>query len=91
MAIFDIFKKRTPDEEFRKKVREAFEESVRDVKGKLNGDPLFDGMMIKASIGCMRKALIDAPELNILGIIQDWDPMQIIDEECKRVLHKYLE
>lgn len=89
-GLFNLFKKKSPREVFRKKVRDAFEESVKYVRSQLTGESFIDGMLVQASIGNMRKALLDAPELQILGLTQDWIPEEIIDEECSRVLSKYL-
>lgn len=91
MGLFSIFKKKSPEEVFRKKVRKAFESSVKDAKSQLMGDPMFDGMIVQAAIGTMRQSLLNVPELQILGLTQSWSPEMIIDEECKRVLAKYLE
>lgn len=55
------------------------------------GDPMFDGMIVQAAIGTMRQSLLNVPELQILGLTQSWSPEMIIDEECNRVLAKYLE
>ena len=90
MGLFNLFKKKSPEEVFRKKVRAAFEESVKDVRSQLTGESFFDGMLVYAAIGNMRKALLDVPELQFLGLTQDWMPEEIIDEECNRVLSKYL-
>ena len=90
MSIFNLFRKKSTEEVFREKVRDAFEESVRDAKKHLNGNMLFDGMILQASIGTMRQSLLDSPELQILGLSQNWSPEIIIDEECKRVMNKYL-
>lgn len=91
MRLFNIFKKKSTEEMFREKIRNAFENSVRDTKKHLNGDMLFDGLMVQAAIGNMRKALLEAPEIQILGLSQNWSPEKIIDEECQRVMSKYLE
>lgn len=91
MRLFNIFKKKSTEEVFRKKVRNAFESSVQDTMKHLNGNMLFDGLMVQAAIGNMRKALLESPELQILGLSQNWSPEEIIDEECRRVMSKYLE
>ena len=88
--MFDLFKKKSTKDLFRLKVRNAFEESVKDVSKHLNGDLLFDGLMVQAAIGNVRKALLEAPEIHILGLYQDWIPEEIIDEECGRAMDKYL-
>lgn len=89
--VFNLFKKKKAEDVFRKKVSDAFEESVRITEKKLTGNPMFDGMMVQAAIGSTRKFLIESPELQVLGMMADWIPEQIIDEECKRVMQKYLE
>lgn len=91
MGIFNIFKKKSTEEIFRSKVREAFENSVQNAMKHLNGDMLFDGMMIQVAIGSMRKALLESPELQIFGLSQNWNPEEIIDEEFRRAMSKYLE
>lgn len=90
MGLLDLFKKEKPEDVFRKKVRDAFEESVKDTKNQLMGEPMLDGMLIQAAIGTMRLSLLEAPELQALGLMSNWNSEQIIDEECKRVVRKYL-
>lgn len=51
---------------------------------------LCDGMIIQASIGSMRKSLLEATELQLIGLLQDWMLEEIIDEEFRRVMSKYL-
>lgn len=89
--VFNLFKKKKAEDVFRKKVSDAFEESVRIAEKKLTGNPMFDGMIVQTAIGSTRKFLIESPELQVLGMMADWIPEQIIDEECKRVMQKYLE
>lgn len=91
MGIFDIFRKKTPEQKFREKVRDAFEESVRDAKKQLMNNPMFDGLLIEAAIGNTRKALLEVPELQVLGLMANgWIPEEVIDQECNRCLNKYL-
>lgn len=75
---------------FRSKVRDVFEESVKNAKKHLSGDMLFDGMIIQAAIGNARKALLAHPLLQPFGLSQNWFPEEIIDEECRKVMNKYL-
>lgn len=91
MGIFCIFRKRTLEDKFRRKVRKAFRTSVKDVKSQLTGNSLTDGLMVEAAVGNMRRALLSTPELLIIGIMQDsFVPEKIIDEECNRIMRKYL-
>lgn len=90
MGLFN-FKKKSAEEKFREKIREAFESSVKEVASQLSGNDFTDGLMVQAAIGSVRKALLDQPELQIVGLMANgWTPEQIIDEECNRVLNKYL-
>lgn len=92
MGLLNFFRKKTPEEVFRKKVRGAFEESVKDAKRHLMGNALIDGMLVQAAIGNTRQALLNAPELQMLGLMStNWMPEDVIDQECKRVMKKYLE
>lgn len=90
MGLFN-FKKKSPEEKFRRKIREAFESSVKEVVPQLTGNGFTDGLMVQAAIGSVRKALLDQPDLQIIGLMaNNWTPEQIIDEECKYVMDKYL-
>lgn len=89
--FFKIFKKKSTQDVFRSKVRDVFEESVKNAKKQSSGNMLFDDMIIQAAIGNAREALLAQPELQLLGLSQNWIPEAIIDEECKRVMNKYLQ
>lgn len=90
MGIFDLFRKKSPEEVFRNKVRGVFEETVRNKK--LTGSML-DGMLLQAAIYSARDKLRLEYALLLLGgvsNIDDWSPEAIIDQECNRVMNKYL-
>lgn len=90
MGLFN-FKKKSAEEQYREKIREVFESSVKEVVPQLSGNDLIDSLMIQAAIGSARETLLSS-ELQIIGLIMtnDLTPEQIIDEECNRVLNKYL-
>ena len=90
MELFDFSKKKKTEDAFREKIRDAFEESVRDVKKELVGEPMIDGLMVQAAIGVTRQSLLETSELQILGLMSNLNLEEIIDEECKRVMQKYL-
>ena len=91
MGLFNFFRKKSAEEQFREKVRDAFEASVKNAIPKLTGDNFMDGLLVQAAIGSVRKSLLDQPELQIIGLAaSDWTPEQVVDEECNRVLNKYL-
>lgn len=91
MGLFGLFKSKK--EKFRDKVRSCFDESVKKVirkYGNIKKDPLFGGMMVQAAIGSVYQTLKSDPKLYLLGIMSDFDPLEIIDEERERALNKYL-
>ena len=91
MGLFNFFRKKSAEEIFREKVRDAFEASVKKTIPQLSGDNFMDGLLIQAAIGAVRKSLLDQPELQVIGLAaSNWTPEQVIDEECNRVLNKYL-
>lgn len=96
MGLFNFRRKQTvknksAEEQFREKIREAFESSAEKAISNLSGDSFMDGLMVQAAIGSVRKSLLEQPELQVVGLMaRDWSPELIIDEECNRVLNKYL-
>ena len=92
MGLFGLFKSK--EKKFRSHVRACFDESVKNVikeKGDAVKDPLFGGMMIQAAISSVYQTMINDPKLHLLAIKSNFDPLQIVEEECKRALDKYLE
>ena len=92
MGLFGFFKSK--EEQFRSHIRDCFEESVKNTikeKGDLLKEPMFGGLMIQAAIGPMYQTLKNDPKLGILSVKYDFDPYEIIEEECKRTMNKYLE
>ncbi len=92
MGIFGLFKSKK--EKFRSHVRACFDESVQDVvkrEGAALKDPFFGGMMVQAAIASMYQTLKNDPKLVLFAGSSDFDPYEIIEEECRRALNKYLE
>lgn len=91
MGLFKFRRKLTAEEQFRQKIHEAFETSATKAISELSGDNFMDGLIVQAAIGSVRNSLLNQPELHLVSLIaKDWSPEQIIDEECKKVLNKYL-
>jgi hypothetical protein len=96
MGIFSIFKSKK--EQFREHVRACFDESVkktikenRDVFNDSSMGGFAGGLMVQASITSVYQTLKNEPRLVLLAAKSDFDPYQIIEEECKYALRKYLE
>lgn len=92
MGLFGLFK--TKEEKFRLHVRNLFDESVQNVineHGDMIKDPMFGGMMVQAAIGSVYQTLKNDPKLSLFAKTSDFDPLEIIEEECKRAMGKYLE
>lgn len=69
----------------------GFEDAVRNAKRHLMGDSMMDGMIVQAAIGEYRKALLEDPGIQLIGLSANgWMPEMIIEEETKRILDKYL-
>lgn len=89
--MFNFFKKKKPEDVFRKRVRDGFDESVKNVKHRLIGDPMMDGMLVQSAIANFAKAMKESPEIMIIGLgAKGWMPEIIIDEELQRALKKYI-
>lgn len=92
MGLFGFFKSK--EERFRIHVRACFDESVKNVikeKGDTVKHPLFGGMMIQTAIGSIYQTMKDDPTLYTFSLKTDFDPYQILEEEYKRAMNKYLE
>lgn len=92
MGLFGLFKSKK--EKFRTHVRACFDESVKDViieHGDTINDPMIGGMMVQAAIGSIYQTLKNDPKLSIFANMSNFNPYEIIEEECQRALNKYLE
>lgn len=92
MGLFGLFKSK--EEKFRDHVRACFDESVENVvkeHGDMVKDPMFGGMMVQSAIASVYQTLKNDPKLSLFANISDFNPLEIIEEECKRALDKYLE
>lgn len=89
--MFNFLKKKRPEDVFRKRIRKDLEDSVKNVRPKLIGDPVMDGLLVQAAITSFAKAMKESPGTMIIGMgANGWIPEAIIDEELQRVLNKYL-
>ena len=93
MGLFGLFKSKnfkSKEEEFRYHVRASYDASVQKVVNE-NADmiqvPMFGGMMVQAAIASVYQSLKNDPKLSL---ITSFEPLEIIEEECKRALDKYL-
>lgn len=90
--MFNFFKKKTPDEVFRKSVRKGFKKAVKDVLPSLTNSPLFDGLRVESAIFCFFESMKNSPEILLMNIrAKGWSPEKILKEEYKYALKKYLE
>lgn len=92
MGLFGLFKSK--EEKFRTHVRDCFDESVKDVIKEHRDtikDPFFGGMMVQAAIGSVYQSLKNDPKLSLFANMSNFNPYEIIEEECQRALKKYLE
>lgn len=90
MGIFDFFKKKKPEDVFRKKIRKAFDQSVKDCRHRCSGDSLMDGLLVQAAIGNLYNELKNSPGIQAIAMISDFVPEITIDEELQRALKHYL-
>lgn len=89
--MFKLFKK-SPKEQFREKVRKGFDDSVKEVIPRLMNNPLTDGLMVQAAIASFYDSMKKSAELQVIGLMaKDWMPEDVLEEECKRAMSKYLE
>ncbi len=92
MGLFGLFKSK--EEKFRTLVRDCFDESVKNVIKEHRDtikNPLFGGMMVQAAIGSVYQSLKNDPKLSLFANMSNFNPYEIIEEECQRALEKYLE
>lgn len=92
MGLLGLFKSKKA--KFRDHVRACFDESVRNAikeNKDLIKDPIFGGMMVQAAIGSVYQTLKNDPKLFLFASISDFNPLEVIEEECKRALDRYLE
>lgn len=92
MGLFGLF--RSEEEKFRHHVRACFDESVNNAIKRdkdLIKEPLFGGMMVQAAIGSMYQTLKNDPRLILYANKANFNPVDVIEEECQRALDRYLE
>lgn len=89
-----IFRKRTPQEIFRKKVRRHLRRYARSIIGEYSGDSLFGGLMFQAKLTAFSKTLPNQSS-SLWRLYYDslfeWEAEAIIKEELLDVLKKYME
>lgn len=89
--MFNFFKKKSPEAVFRTKIRNGFEDTVKNATRQLVGDPLTDGILVQTAIGSFRQFLLSSPSVMYLQLsAKEWSPTDIIEEEFKRTMDKYI-
>ena len=89
-----IFRKKTPKEIFRRKVRRALRRHARRIIGECSGDPFLGGLMFQAKLTDFSKTL-PSHSSSLWRIyyndLLEWEADAIIKEELLGVLKKYIE
>ena len=91
--MFNFFKKKPASVEtkIRKKLATSFDELVLETVSKSDTNNPMLGLMVQATIANLYQSLKDSSELNYLCQINGLDYSSILDDECNKALHKYLE
>ena len=66
MGLFDLFRKKTPEEVLRKKIRDGFNAAVSNTLKRKLGDPLLDELSLKAAIGSFYQAMKNNHQLHVV-------------------------
>lgn len=89
--MFNLFRKKSPEEKFRAKVRKGFDNTVSNTKSMLLNDPFADGLLIQNAISTYYQSMKNSPEIMMIGMIADnWTPEDVLEQECNRAHKKYL-
>lgn len=90
MGIFD-FLFETKESKLKKQIRISFNDSVSKVCMEANSkDPLFRDLMIRTAIANLYDAFKKESTLYVIASAQGLDFDEILDDECKRAMNKYL-
>lgn len=90
MGIFD-FLFETKESKLRKQIRKSFNDSVKNACRKADiKDPLFRDLMIRSAIANLYDALKKESTLYVIASAQGLDFDEILEDECKRAMNKYL-
>lgn len=90
MGLFDLFRKKTPEEVLRKKIRDGFNATVSNTLKRKLGDPLLDELSLKAAIGSFYQAMKNNHQLHVVYSMFGVDSPKILEEELKYVLNKWI-
>lgn len=91
MGIFDPFrKKKTPEELLRKKIRDGFSIAINNALKKKFDDPLLDGLLLKAAISAFYQTMKYNDTLHIMSGMYNANSTEILEEELKYVLNKWI-
>ena len=88
MALFN----QSNEESLRQKIRDGFDDSVKDALRETGlNDPLFGGLIVESAIGSFYQSMKDEPILKLISDKLGLDYDSLLEEELKRALNKYLE
>lgn len=92
MGIFDFFKQEDEATKIRKKVRRMFDNVVKDtVQGCDIKEPMILGVLVQSAIAELYKNLKEERNAENICRRLGVNYQQIVEEECKNALSKYLE
>ena len=77
----------------RTEIRKIFDDRVEKAARRnadLINDPFTGGMIIQSAISTLYQQLKEDPMFHLLAAGADFDYEQVLDEECKATLSKYL-
>ena len=89
MKLFSFFKKKSTEETLRERLHDYFEDRVKFALKNGTGNPMFDGMMIQASVGSFYQEMKKNKELEYFCYIKDLDYQTILQNEYTKVLNKF--
>ena len=91
MSMFGLFARKTPENQLREKIRKEFDIAAQEALKQGLKDPFLGAMMVQASVGSLYQELKKSTEMEILCNLQGIDYQTMLEEECNKILEKYLE
>lgn len=91
MGLLDLFKKPSLKDQLRLKIRQAFNDAVKDASKNLMNDPMMDGLLVQAAIGELYQSLKGNRTMQVECAKQGFDYESLLEEECNRALKTYLQ
>jgi hypothetical protein len=91
MSLFGLFTRKTPENQLREKIRKEFDIAAQEALKQGLKDPFLGAMMVQASVGSLYQELKKSTEMEILCNLQGIDYQTMLEEECNKILEKYLE